>query len=148
MLLDSGGTTGGSESHSSFESVIDPPLETGEGTNHEDSGAKTSPETSHTDFGVDLRHIFTQSSFGFDIVQLGHHSVGGVTHDGAENTGQVTRGEGNAQLSSLGVFILGLGKDILIELFNNIFESDELHHGVRHLTAPEGNQTLEESLVA
>ena len=67
------------------------------------------------------------------------HSIGRVADNGTENTGQITRGECNRQLSSLRVFALGLCKDMLVELLNNIFESHEFHHSVRNLSAPEGH---------
>ena len=46
-------------------------------------------------------------------VQLRHQVVSGVTHNGAEHTRNVTRGEGDAQLLALGALITGLGDGIL-----------------------------------
>lgn len=36
-----------------LEGVVDEPLESGEGTDHEDTGTETGPETTETDLGVD-----------------------------------------------------------------------------------------------
>ena len=36
-----------------LEGVVDEPLKSGEGTDHEDTGTETSPESGETDLGVD-----------------------------------------------------------------------------------------------
>lgn len=65
--------------------------------------------------------------------------------DGAEDTSKVTRQEGDSELLSLGVFSSGLGEDVCVEGFNDLFESDELNNGVRNLSSPKRSQTLVES---
>lgn len=52
-----GSTTGSLEADGSLEAIVEPPLETGEGTNHDDSCAKTSPETLEANFLVDLANV-------------------------------------------------------------------------------------------
>ena len=58
-------------------------------------------------------------------------------HNGTEDTGEVPRGESDSQLGSLAVLVFGSCEDILIEFFNDILESHEFNHSVRHLSAPE-----------
>ena len=43
-------SSGGCESDHGLEAIVDPPLKTSEGTNHDDSGHETSPETLESDF--------------------------------------------------------------------------------------------------
>jgi len=46
------------ETGSDLEGVIDPPLETSEGTNHENSSSETNPESLETNLLIDLRSRF------------------------------------------------------------------------------------------
>ena len=46
-------SAGGLEASCDLEGVVDPPLETSEGTDHDDSGTNTVPESLETDFLVD-----------------------------------------------------------------------------------------------
>jgi hypothetical protein len=75
VFLGNGGTSGGSESHGGFESIIDPPLETSEGTNHEDSGTESSPESSHSDLSINLFDVLSEGGVRLDIVQFGDPSI-------------------------------------------------------------------------
>jgi len=59
MFLNLWSSTSGSQSHGSFKGIINPPLEAGQGTDHENSGSQTSPKSSHTNFTVDFGHILT-----------------------------------------------------------------------------------------
>ena len=77
-------STGGLESDGYLEGVVDPPLETSEGTDHEDSGAEALPETVEADAGVDL------ASGATTLVHDGDHGVSRVRHDSAEDTSEVT----------------------------------------------------------
>lgn len=153
VLFDGRGSSGGSETHGSFESIIDPPLETGQGTNHENSGSETSPQSSHSDFSVNFLYIFTERGFRFNVIQFRHpklsklHGIGGVGYDGAEDTGQITRGESDSKLGGFAVFALGFSENMLVEFLNNIFKSNKLNHSVGNLSAPERHETLEKSVV-
>lgn len=142
------GTTGSLEADGSLEGIIEPPLETSEGTNHDDSGAEASPESLEADFRVDLADVLRHGSLSLDGVELGDHGISGVRNDGAEDTSQVTRQEGDSELLSLGVFSSGLGEDVGVEGFDDLFESDELHNGVGDLSSPKGSQTLVKSTSA
>jgi hypothetical protein len=121
-------------------------LEAGKGTNHENSGSKTLPETVESDFTIDLLNL---SSGGFarrSLVEDGDHGISWMRNDGAEDTSDVTRHEGNHHLFSLGVFTLWLGENVSVEGLHNLFEGDKLDDGVWNLSAPEWGQTLVETV--
>lgn len=59
--------------------------------------------------------------------------VGGVGDDGADDTGEVTRGEGDTELGVLGVRVLGRGEDLGVEELDDLLEEEELGHGVGDL---------------
>ena len=93
--------SGGLETASDLEGVIDPPLETGEGTNHDDSCTETVPETLETDFTVDFLNLLASWSIAVSLVEDGDHGVSGVRHNSAEDTSPVTRQEGDHELGAL-----------------------------------------------
>ena len=128
----------GLESHSNLEGIVDPPLETGEGTNHENTGAKAGPETVEANASVDGTSGFT------GLVHDGDHGVGGVRDDSAEDTSPVTGHEGNSELLALGVGVAGSGEDVGVQETDGLLESDELHDSVGDLAAPERDNTLVE----
>lgn len=129
-----------------LEGVVDPPLETGEGTNHNDSCSETVPETLETDFAVDFFDLLTSWCVGFSLVEDGDHGVGGVRNDSAEDTSPVTRQESDHELGILGVGVLGSGEDILVEGLDSVFEGGELNHGVWDLSHPQRSDTLVETI--
>jgi len=133
------------ETNHSLEGIVDPPLETSEGTDHDNSGSHTSPKSVETDFGVDFLDVVTSGATSLDGVELGDHSISGLRDQSAEDTSNVTRHEGDGELSSLGVFALGLSENLFVEKSDSLFESDELHDGVGDLSSPEGSQTLEQT---
>ena len=133
-----GSLAGGLETGGDLEGVVDPPLETGKGTNHEDTGTEAGPEAVEADAGVDLASSATL------LVHDGDHSVGGVRDDSAENTSPVTRHEGDHQLEALRVGVTGSSEDVAVEETDGLLEGDELDDSVGDLTAPEGNDTLVE----
>jgi hypothetical protein len=45
-------------------------LETSQGTDHENSGTQTSPESGHADFAVDGFHVIDEGAFGLHVVQF------------------------------------------------------------------------------
>lgn len=69
-----------------------------------------------------------------------------MRNDGAEDTSEIARSEGDSQLGGLGVVLLACSKDIVVEELHEPFEGDELDDGVWHLPGPEGTQTLIESV--
>ena len=134
--------TSSCEADGHLEGIVDPPLETSEGTDHEDSGAKTLPETVEADIGIDLSNGATL------LVHDGDHGIGGMRDNSAEDTSPVTGKEGDHELSGLGVRALGGGEDVLVEGLDGVLESTELHHGVGNLTEPQRLDALVEAVPA
>lgn len=143
LLLDGsrGGGTGSGETDGDLEGIVDEPLEGGEGTDHEDTETKSTPDTSGTELGEDGAN--TRGSLV--LVELGDDGVGRVGDDGAENTSNVTGGGSDSELLDLGALSTRLGDDVLVDGLNSALESPELHHGVRNLATPERSETLVES---
>lgn len=127
-----------------LERVVDTPLQGGKGTNHDDTGAETTPEASETDFGVDRADGRLGLSSLERSVQLGNHGIGRVRDDGAEDTGNVTSDGRDTELSRLAKVILCLA-EVFVDLSDGSFERPELHHCVRNLTTPKRRQRLVQS---
>lgn len=145
MFLDSLSSSG-LQSDGRLEGVVNPPLESGQSTDHDDSCAQTSPKSLETNVSINLLNGISDSTISLDIVQLRNNGICRVGDNGAEDSCQITRGEGNRELSSSGVLVLGLlVKDSLVDLFHNLFEGHELHNCVGHLTAPKRDNTLVET---
>lgn len=87
-------SSGGLQSDCGFEGIIDPPLKTGQSTDHDDPGHETSPKALESDLRVDLSDLSTQSGRLVGLIsscdELGQDGVSGVRNDGAEDTGEVT----------------------------------------------------------
>lgn len=132
-------TTRGLETDGSLEGIVDPPLETSEGTDHKNSGKETSPETRETDLRVDVANTLT---LVFRSVHLGNHGISRVRDEGAEDTSQVTRHEGNGQLLSLRVFTSGSSEELGVEKFDDLFEGNELNDGIGDLSGPKRRQDI------
>ena len=77
--------------------VIDEPLSGRQGTNHDDTGRKTLPETGESEF---LGRLHGCRALLF--VHQRNNRVGRVRNDGAEHTGDVTGCERHNQLFTLG----------------------------------------------
>lgn len=65
-------------------------MESGEGTDHEDTGTETSPETTETDLGVDGSNGRLSLSRFQRSIEFGDHSIGGVRDNGAEDSCDVS----------------------------------------------------------
>lgn len=122
-------------------------MHTGEGTNHEDSGSETLPESFESNISVNLLDLGHGSGAGLSLVQDGDHGIGWVRDEGAENTGNVTRHEGDHELGSLAVLGLWLGEDIGVELGDDLLERNELDNGIWNLSSPQWGETFVESVV-
>lgn len=140
-------STGGGKTASDLEGVVDDPLKAGEGTNHEDSGTETLPESCESNLCVDLLNLRPSGTTSLSLVEDGDHGVSWMRNEGAENTGNVTRHESDHELFSLAVRGLWLGEDISVEFSDNLLESDELDNGVWNLSSPKWLETLVESTV-
>lgn len=99
-LLSGGSSTGGGQTNVDLEGVVEEPLEGSQGTDHEDTHAKTTPDANRSHLSEDLANRRTSGV----LVQLGDHRVGRVRDDSAEDTSDVTGGEGDTELFKLGAF--------------------------------------------
>ena len=126
------------ETASNLKGIVDPPLETGKSTNHDDTGTKTSPETIESNSGVDLTNSATL------LVHDTNHSVSGVRHNSAENTSPVAGHESDHKLEVLRVSVTRSSEHVAVQETDSSLEGDELHDGVGDLSAPERNDTLVE----
>lgn len=140
-FLSRGSSTSGGQTNVHLEGIVDEPLEGSQGTDHEDTHAKTTPDANRTELLEDLTDRRTSGV----LVQLGDNRVSRVRDDSAEDTSDVTSSEGDAELFKLGAFASGLGDDVSVESLDGSLESPELHHGVRDLSGPQRNQTLVET---
>ena len=136
------------EAASNFVGVVDPPLESSEGTDHEDTGTETVPESLESDFTVDLFDLLTSWFITRLLVQNGDHGICGMGNQSAEDTSPVTGQERYHKLSVFAVLILGLGEDVSIECLHSVLEGAELDHSVGDLSSPEWAKTLVESVDA
>ena len=136
-------STGCGKSDGSLEWIVNPPLKTCQGTDHDDSCQKSTPKSLESNFGVNLSNLWSSWSFRFSLrVQLWDHGIGWVRNNSAENTGQVTWSEGNTKLGWLVVVFFSLSEDVIVEESDEPFESDELDDGVWNLSWPEWDDTL------
>lgn len=82
--------SGGGEADGGLEGVVDPPLQASEGSDHDDPGHESCPESAEADLFVDLSDLVTERALGFALSdQFGEDGIGGVGDDGAEDTGEV-----------------------------------------------------------
>ena len=86
-------STDGSESASNLEGILDDPLEASKGTNHEDSGTETLPESTESDLFKDLLDLGHSGTTSSSLVEDGDHDVSWMENNGAENIRNVTRHE-------------------------------------------------------
>eukprot|EP00049_Salpingoeca_infusionum_P017080 m.351702 g.351702 ORF g.351702 m.351702 type:complete len:333 (-) comp16321_c0_seq1:96-1094(-) len=136
LLLDS--TTSGTKTEGSLEGIVDPPLKTSEGTNHEDTWANTlDGKVTVTKLGGDGTNAL---ALVLGLTKEGDESISWVGDNGANNTSNVTGHEGNLELGALAVGLTWLSVDAGVELFNNLLEEEELGHGVWDLTGPEWDE--------
>lgn len=132
---------GSGDAESDFDEIVDEPLGGGEGTDHDDPGAETLPESGKSEFLGDVH----RRSCLF-LVQLGNYGVSGMRDDGAENTGNVTGGERDDELFTFAALISGLGHNMSVQELDGLFKTGKFHHGVGDLPHPQGDERLEESV--
>ena len=124
--------------------AVDPPLETSEGTDHDDTGDKTLGEqVDHTHLGG---HLSPSLVLVGDVTLHGHEVVHGLGGDGAEDTGEVTAAEGDGELLALAVIFLGLAlglEQVRVDGILDLVETNELDHGVRDLATPQRSERSE-----
>lgn len=129
------GTSRRAHSQSRLEAVVDPPLQPGQGADHEDARPKAfEHQVLEADLGRDLTHGFV---LVLGLTHETHQRVGGVRYDGTKDPGQVSGGKGHTQLRRLVVCVLGLGEDVRVKAFHNLLEEEELGDGVGDLPGPQ-----------
>lgn len=101
-LFSWGRSTSGGQTDVDLEGIVDEPLEGSQGTDHEDTHAKTTPDTNGTHLSEDLTNRRTSGV----LVQLGDDRVSRVRDDGAEDTSDVTTDERDTELFKLGALAL------------------------------------------
>lgn len=124
-------STSGAHAHGALERVVDPPLEASESTDHDNPGAETlGSNVGNTNLANDLTERLALVG---RLSELRNEGISGVGDDGTDNTSEVTRGEGDTELSSLAVSFLGLSENLGVEELDNLLEEEELGHGVGDL---------------
>lgn len=126
------------KTNSSLETVINPPLQSSQSTNHENSGCESIPESFKSNLSINFSNILHCGSFIFNRVQFGNHSISRVRNNGTNNTSQITRSKSHRQLSGFAVFVFRFGSEnVSIESLHNFLEEDKFGNGVRDLSGPE-----------
>lgn len=129
-------STGGLETAGNLEGIVDPPLESSECADHDNSGTESVPESVETDLSVDALDLLHNGGVGGTLIQNGDHGISGVRNNGAEDTSPVTRHKSDGKLGCLGVGVLRGGEDVFVESLDGLFEGGELDHGVGDLSHP------------
>ena len=98
-----------------------------------------------TDFESEgLGGVSNAGSLG--LVHVAHDGVGRVRDNGAEDTSDVSGGEGDNELLRLGALGSRLGHNVLVDGLHSPLKAGELHHCVGDLSAPQGHQGLVEAI--
>ena len=139
-----GSHLGGTEAAVCLPVAVDVPLQTSQGTDHDDTGDETLGEEVHgAHFGG---HLSPALVLVGNVTLHGHEVVHGLRGDGAEHTSEVTATEGDGELLTLTVVFLGLAlglEQVGVDGVLNLVETNELDHGVRHLATPERGEGAE-----
>lgn len=118
---------------------------THQSSDHDNSNRQAIPQALEANVLIDPTHGRSESLARLPIrIQLADHNIGGVRYNRAQDTGQITAGEGDRCLRSFVVIRL-LPREVVVDHLNDRLERCELHHRVRDLSTPEWIQTLEES---
>ncbi|CRK33352.1 hypothetical protein BN1708_001040 [Verticillium longisporum] len=115
---------------------------TSQSANHDDAHWKTVPQPGEANIFVNAAQGTAKRFAGRTVgVQLADHDIGRVRDDGAEDTGQIATGKGDAGLGALAVVAL-LARQAVVDHLDNGLERCKLHHGVGDLTTPERVEAL------
>jgi len=129
-----------------FKWIVNPPLETSQSSNHNDSCHKSSPEPFEADLWINSTYLLTDwSLFAALTIKFRDHGICGMWDNRTENTSQISWSKSDAKLSAFTVVFFSLSKNIIIEILDEPFESDEFDDGIGNLTAPERTNTLVQS---
>lgn len=117
-----------SHAHDRLETVINPPLKARQGTYHGNAGKQSfQHEVSQTHFVRNRQSRFPSVRL---FAHQTHQRVRGVTHNGTNDSGQVSRSKCNAQLCGFRVGLFGLCKDVRVPCLDDFFKKVEFGHGV------------------
>ena len=122
-------------------SIVDPPLQTRQRTNHQNTRSQTVPAS----LPAQNLHRLQHRDLLRGVVHLRHARVERMRHQRAEHTRNVARSERHRQLRRLAVRLARLRQQEAVEQTHDVLERGELHHRVRDLTAPQRHQTLPQS---
>lgn len=137
--------TSGRETDSSLEGVIDEPLETSQGSDHDNTDGETVPETTEANLGVDTANGSTHGLTSLLLsIDLGYHDISRVRDNSAEDTSNVTTEERDTGLGKHRVVGL-LARESLVDLLDGLLKRGKLNHSVRNLTGPQRGETLVET---
>lgn len=134
-------TTSSSETQSRFPGIIDPPLQSSECTNHNDSCYQSSPKSDKSNILVYLLGVVPHGSRLLGSIELGDKSISWMRNDGTEDSGSITSREGDSKLLSLRIFSSRSGADVFVDHLNELFKCNKLHDGVWDLSYPEWGYT-------
>ena len=137
-------TSRGRISAEGLPGIVNPPLQTRKSTDHQNTRSQTVPASlpSQELHSLDHRDLLSR------VVHLGHARVERMRDQRTEDTGNVTRSEGDRQLHGLAVGLARLREHVLVEHGDDVLERSELHHRVGDLTAPQRHHTLPQRLHA
>lgn len=125
-----GGASGRAHPERGLEAVVDPPLQAGEGPDHEDAGHEAlEHQVGHPHLAGDLPDGL---ALVLGLAHEAHQRVGRVGNDRAKDPCKVSRREGDAELRRLVVRVLGLCEHVRVEALHNLLEKEELGDGVRN----------------
>lgn len=111
------------ETHSYLEGVIDPPLETSEGTDHNNSCSESVPESLEADITIYFCNLGANWGAAASLVEDGDHGISRVGNKSAEDTSPITRDEGDHELEVLGVGVLRVGEHICVESLHGLLKA-------------------------
>lgn len=107
------------QAHVDLEGVVDTPLESCQGTNHDNTQGKTTGEQ------VEPAHVLNDATNGGSLagIELGHHVVCWMRHNSTEDTSNVTSSKGDTKLLVVSALLLGLGDNILVQRLDCVLEA-------------------------
>jgi hypothetical protein len=116
-------------------------LEAGQSTDHDNTSTETlGGKGNETGLGGDGAEGL---ALVLGLAQQGDQRVSGVGNDGANDTREVTRTEGDSELSGLAVGFFRGGEDVSVEELDDLLEEVELGHSVWDLSRPERDEGTE-----
>ncbi|KAG6540930.1 hypothetical protein Mapa_017724 [Marchantia paleacea] len=136
MPSPSSSATGGGQTDEHLEAVIDAPLGSRQGTDHEDAQGKASGQQRP---GAHVLHRLRDGG-SLRVVQVRHQIVSRMRDDGTRDARNVPGDEADSQLGAGRALILGQRHHVLVQSVHRALEGGEFHHRVRNLPPPQRHQ--------